>query len=126
MHGNDNLIEFLQRALGYSFTGHVSENVLFFFHGTGANGKSLFLRTTLDLLGDYGGQTNPDLLLTKRGDAHPTEIANLFGVRLAVCTEVEEGRRFGEALTKSLTGGDRLAARRMREDFWEFDPTHKI
>src|SRR5207237_1181559 len=61
-----------------------------------------------------------------KGDAHPTERADLFGKRLVVCNETEEGRRLAEALVKDLTGGDRIRARRMREDFWEFAPTHKI
>jgi putative DNA primase/helicase len=67
----------------------------------------------------------PDLLVAVHGGRHPTEIADLFGKRLLVCQETGAGRRLNEPLIKWLTGGDRLRARRMREDFWEFDPTHK-
>lgn len=124
--GNQELISYLQRAVGYCLTGDVSEQVLFIAYGTGANGKTVFLRTLLNLLGPYGKPTDPELLLARYGEAHPTGIADLMGARLAVVLETEEGRRLNETLTKWLTGGDRLKARKMRQDFFEFEPTHKI
>jgi putative DNA primase/helicase len=126
MDGNDQLIEFLQRAVGYSMTGLTSEHVLFFLHGTGANGKSTFLNTLMALYGDYAKPTDPDLLLAKQGEAHPTGVAGLMGARMAITNEVEDGRRLAENLVKQLTGGDRLTARFMRQDFFSFDPTHKL
>ena len=126
MGGNAELVAFLQRAVGYSLTGSVDEQVLFFLHGSGSNGKSTFLRTLLELFGDYGLQTAPDLLLAKGTDAHPTAIADLFGRRIAVCQEIENGRMFAESTVKQLTGGDIVRARHMREDFWSFSPTHKL
>jgi putative DNA primase/helicase len=124
--GNPRMIEFIQRAVGYSLTGEVSEQVFFFLYGEGANGKSVFLATILALLGDYAIQAIAELLLAKRGEAHPTERADLFGKRFVATIETEDGRRMAEALLKQLTGGDRIRARRMRQDFWEFSPTHKI
>ena len=126
MDGNGELIRFLQRAIGYSLTGDVSEQALFFLYGTGANGKTTFLNTVLELLGDYGKQAAPDLLVVQRGESHPTGIADLVGTRFAASVEVEEGKRLAETLVKQLTGGDRVKARFMREDFFEFMPTHKI
>jgi P4 family phage/plasmid primase-like protien len=126
MGGNAELVSFLQRAVGYSLSGSVDEQVLFFLHGSGSNGKSTFLRALLELFGDYGLQTAPDLLLAKNTDAHPTAIADLFGRRVAVCQEIENGRTFAEATVKQLTGGDIVRARHMREDFWSFKPTHKL
>lgn len=126
MDGNQNLVNFLQRAAGLSLTGDTSEHVLFILYGTGRNGKSTFLNTLLEALGDYGMTAAPDLLMAKQGDRHPTELADLFGKRMVVSMETGEGRRLAEALIKQLTGGDRIKARRMREDFWEFDPTHKL
>jgi putative DNA primase/helicase len=64
--------------------------------------------------------------MVSKHDHHPTEIAGLFGKRLAVATETAEGGRLNEALAKELTGSDMLTARRMREDFWQFRPTHKL
>ncbi len=119
------LRKFVQRAIGYSLTGDVSEQVLFFLHGSGANGKTTLMNAFLGLSGDYGMQAAPDLLVAK-GTTHPTELADLFGARFVASTEVEDRRRLAENLVKQLTGGDRIKARYMRQDFWEFDPTHKI
>jgi putative DNA primase/helicase len=118
---------FLRRAVGWTLTGDQSGQCLFFCYGLGANGKSTFLLVLLNLLGkDYAIQATHDLLLSKRDRSHPTERADLFGIRLAVCTELGAGRSFDEVLLKQLTGNDRIRARRMREDPWEFDPTHHL
>jgi putative DNA primase/helicase len=125
--GDAELISFLQRLAGYWLTGSVRDHVLPIFYGTGANGKSVYLNALCDVLGpDYTMKAPPDLLMVKRGDAHPTERADLFGKRLVVAIETESGRRLAESLVKELTGGDKIRARRMREDFWEFEPTHKV
>jgi putative DNA primase/helicase len=126
MGGNQRLLTYLQRAAGYSLTADVGEQILFFLYGSGANGKSTFLLTLLDLLGDYAIQTVSDLLMVKNTESHPTERADLFGRRFAATIETEEGKRMAEALTKQLTGGDKVKARKMRQDFFEFSPTWKI
>jgi putative DNA primase/helicase len=126
MAGNQNLVEYLQRVLGYCLTGKVGEQALFFGYGTGANGKSTLLRVFLDLMGDYGKQGAPELLIAKGQGDHPTAIADLRGARLVSLIEVEEGKRFAEVLVKWLTGDDRIKARFMFQDFFEFEPTHKI
>lgn len=124
--GDQGMIDFIQRVAGYSAVGDVREQCLFFFHGIGSNGKSTLLTTLQAVLGEYAMQARQEVLLAKQGNDHPTEIADLFGKRLMITTEVGEGKRFAEALLKQLTGGDRIRARRMREDTWEFEPTHKI
>jgi P4 family phage/plasmid primase-like protien len=123
---NEDMVAFMRRAVGYSLTGDTSEQVLFFLYGTGANGKSTFLNLILRLLGRYGRQIEPDLLLSRRGEVHPTGLADLEGTRFAVAMEIEDERRLAESLVKQMTGGDRLTARRMRQDFQEFWPTHKL
>jgi putative DNA primase/helicase len=121
------LIDFIQRFCGYILTGDVSEQVLPIFYGVGANGKSTFVNAILNMLGgDYSIKSPPDFLVRKKQDSHPTEIADLYGKRLIAAIETDEGRRLAESLVKELTGGDRIRARRMREDFWEFAPTHKV
>lgn len=125
MAGDKEQIAYLQRAIGYSLTGDVSEQVLFFAHGVGANGKSTLLGILQDMLGGYAIQSAPELLVTK-SRAHPTEIADLAGTRLVATIEVEQGKHFAEAQVKQMTGGDRMRTRRMHENFWEFAPTHKI
>src|SRR5215211_2988852 len=116
---------FFKKLCGYALTGDVSEQLLPVLYGTGANGKSTILNALLGMLGDYGMQAAPDLLVAKKG-SHPTELADLFGMRFVASREVEDGSRLAESLVKQLTGGDRVKARRMRQDFWEFEPTHKV
>jgi len=116
---------FLQRSVGYAATGSTTEEMLPILHGTGANGKTTLTGALMDALGDYAAQAPPDLLMVKK-DSHPTELADLFGARFVVCMENEEGRRLAESLVKQLTGRDKIKARRMREDFWQFDPTHTV
>jgi putative DNA primase/helicase len=117
---------FLQRFLGYCLTGDVSERMFVVMHGGGRNGKSVFLRTVQDVMGPYGCSMPPGLLLAREGEAHPTEIADLFGKRAVFGAEMRKGRVFDEEQTKRITGNDRLKARRMREDYWEYNPTHKL
>ena len=124
--GDTELIAFVQRAVGYSLTGDVREQVLLICHGVGSNGKSVFLNILRKLLGNLAWQAAPDLLMADKQRRHPTEQADLFGKRLVVCQETGEGRRFNETLVKQLTGGDGITARRMHEDFWQFNPTHKL
>lgn len=119
--------QYLQRLIGYSLTGHVSEQVLFYFHGSGANGKSTLLNVLHRMLGgDYCIQATSELLITKPGVVHPTGLADLAGSRVAICTELKAGKPLDEPLVKQLTGGDPIRARRMNENFWEFLPTHHI
>jgi len=117
--------QFFKKLCGYAITGDVSEHILPVLYGTGANGKSTVLNALLEAAGEYGMQAAPDLLIAKRG-AHPTEIADLFGMRVVASIEVEDGRRLAEALVKNLTGGDKIRARRMRQDNWQFAPTHTV
>ena len=121
------LVRFIQRVYGYCATGDVREQLLLIFWGCGSNGKTTLLNAFLDMLGkDYSLQAASGLLLAKRNESHPTELADLFGKRFVVCAETEDSRRLAEATVKQLTGADRIRARRMRENFWEFQPTHKV
>lgn len=120
------LAGFIQRAVGYSLTGTVGEQVLFFAHGGGQNGKSTLMGVLQRILGDYAQAAAPNLLITTRDAEHPTAVADLVGTRLVVSQEVDQGRRLAEATVKALTGGDLIKARFMRQDFFNFWPTHKI
>jgi putative DNA primase/helicase len=115
---------YLARLTGHALEGRVTEHVLSVHYGAGANGKTTFAEAVAYALGDYAGPADPELLTARTFDAHPTGTADLFGVRLAVLHETDQGRRLAEATVKRLTGGDRIKARRMREDFWSFEPSH--
>ena len=126
MNQNQNLIGFLQRAVGYALTGVIREHVLLILWGKGRNGKSTFLNTLRTLLGLYAIKAPSELLMVSNNDRRPTERADLFGKRFVAAIETEQGRRLAEVFVKEATGGDPIRARRMREDFWEFQPTHKV
>ncbi|WP_103533257.1 phage/plasmid primase, P4 family, partial [Streptomyces sp. SM11] len=120
------MIRFLHLLLGYSLTGDVGAQVLPFLFGSGKNGKSVLLDVLIKLLGDYADAAPPGFLMARPFEGHPTDLAELHGRRVIVCSEVKPGDRFDEARVKLLTGGDRIKARRMRQDFFSFAPTHKL
>ena len=123
--GNRGMVGFVQRLFGSALVGEVIEHVLPILWGKGSNGKTVLIETIRHVLGDdYACKAASDLLLAKRNDSHPTERADLHGKRLVICAETDENRRLAEGLVKELTGGDTIKARRMREDFWSFKPSH--
>lgn len=117
--------EFVARAAGYSLTGSVAEQILIICYGNGANGKTVLLETLRRVFGDYADQAESDLLLD-RHEPHPAGVAKLRGRRYVIASETDDGRRLAEAVVKRLTGGDRITARVMYGDFFEFDPTHTL
>jgi len=123
--GREELIEYTQKFMGYSIVGEVSEHAVLYMHGTGQNGKSVFLNCLLSLLGDYGYKASSDLLVRK-GDSHPQKVAQLFGKRLVVLMELDEGASINETLIKELSGGDVLNARFMYKGSFNFYPTHQL
>ena len=126
MGGNDNLISFLQRAVGYSLTGENTEQCMFILYGSGANGKSTFLQTLNFILGDYSKQTPTETLLVKQKGAIPNDVARLKGARFVTASEAESGQKFAESLIKQMTGGDTISARFLHQEWFDFQPTHKL
>ncbi|MCR4436179.1 MAG: phage/plasmid primase, P4 family [Clostridiales bacterium] len=123
--GNAELIEFIQRAIGYSLTGSIEEQCVFICHGTGANGKSTLLNIIQEMLGEYAQSTN-FATFAMRNDSNTNDIARLVGARFVSAMEVGEGRRLNEALIKQLSGGDKISARFLHKEFFDFVPTFKI
>jgi putative DNA primase/helicase len=124
--GDKELALFLQRVAGYCLTGTTSEHALFFGYGTGANGKGVFVNTLAAVMGDYATTAPMETFIASAGDRHPTDIAGLRGARLVTAQETEVGRRWAESKIKTLTGGDKVSARFMRQDFFEFAPQFKL
>ncbi|MCL9861852.1 phage/plasmid primase, P4 family, partial [Ralstonia solanacearum] len=124
--GNTDLAAYLQRMAGYALTGSTQEHALFFLYGTGANGKSVFVNTLATILGDYAVNAAMDTFMETRADRHPTDMAGLRGARFVAAIETEQGRRWAESKVKNLTGGDKISARFMRQDFFEFFPQFKL
>ena len=126
MDGNQKLISFLQRAIGYSLTGDTGEQCFFIFWGTGANGKTTFLQTINAILGDYAKQTPTETLLVKKKGAIPNDVARLKGVRFVTASEAEAYQKFAENLIKQMTGSDTVSARFLHQEWFDFEPSYKI
>lgn len=126
MDGNTRLVDFLQRAVGYSLTGDTSERCMFILHGRGKNGKTTFVETVARVLGEYAVRTPTETLLAKHGDSIPNDIARLKGARFVYASESEEGRRLAESQIKAMTGRDTLVARYLRAEYFEFKPEFKL
>jgi putative DNA primase/helicase len=123
---DDDLSSFLARMCGYALTGLTKEHAMFFLFGLGANGKSVFLETISGIVGDYHRVAPVETFTDSPTDRHPTELAMLQGARLVTATETEEGRRWAESRIKQLTGGDKITARFMRQDFFKYVPQFKL
>ena len=125
-NNDTDLQTYLRRVVGYCLTGHVSEHVLFFLYGSGANGKWVFTSTIAGMMGDYAVTAPMETFLEFDMPRHPTELAGLRGARLVTASETEAGRHWNEARIKNITGGEPVAARFMRGDFFEYRPTFKL
>ncbi|GHU83014.1 hypothetical protein FACS189468_7800 [Spirochaetia bacterium] len=126
MNYHGDLIKFVQTAAGWAVTGDISEQVMFILFGSGANGKSTFLNTIMNLLGDYAIATPTETFMKKNGEQISNDIARLRGTRLVTTTEAEQGRRLSEPLIKQITGNDRMTARFLYGEYFNFVPTFKI
>lgn len=122
---NRKLIAYLQRVFGYCLTGETKEQVMFFVFGPTKTGKSKTLGAVMWVLGDYAKQTPSETLLIKRYSGH-SDKARLVGSRMVVAIEAERGERLASASIKNMTGGDRMTARFLYRENFEFHPTFKI
>jgi len=120
------LIAYLQRLAGYFLTGVTREHAFVFLYGPGGNGKSVFLDTLLYVMGDYGKTAPMSIFLAGGHNEHPTELAGLQGARLVAANETNTRGVWNEARLKGLSAGDKIAARYMRGDYFEFTPVLKL
>ena len=124
VQGDGVIGEHLWKAIGYSLTGLVSERAFFFLEGDGANGKSAFVEAVLRLLGDYATVSNERLLV--ESNEHPAILADLVGRRFVFVDEPRAGRKLHVERIKMLTGGDRIKARFMGQNWFDFGMQAKI
>lgn len=126
--GSDkDLIRYVQKAVGYSMTGSIDEQGIFFLFGTGRNGKSTFLNIVRSIMGSYAANIQPETIMVKpaSGSAN-SDIARLKGARFVTSAEPNEGMRLNEGLIKQLTGDDPVTARKLYGDEFEFKPEFKL
>ncbi len=124
--GDNDLIDYMQRLVGYSMTGDISEQGMYFLVGGGSNGKSTFINIIKALMGDYGLQTKSDTFIKKKNDGANNDIARLASARFVSAVESEEGEKLQESLVKTITGGEPLLARFLRQEYFEFIPEFKV
>jgi putative DNA primase/helicase len=120
------MIDWLQRAVGYSLTGYTTEQCMFIMYGGGANGKSTFLERIAKIAGDYFQKADVQTLMTGREGAVRNDIAKLAGSRLVAAVEPSDTHRIAENVVKEMTGGDTMTARFLHKEFFEFVPEFKI
>src|ERR1700688_2224572 len=127
MAGDQELVDYLQRAVGYSLTGSTAAHCLFMNYGTGRNGKTTFLEAVKYVLGTYAQAAPMTAFLDTGNDAGPrNDIARLVGARFVTAVEADAGKRLAESLVKQLTGGDTIAARFLFKEFFDFKPQFKL
>ncbi|MGM1412838.1 phage/plasmid primase, P4 family [Bacillus cereus group sp. BceL300] len=124
--GDQDLVEYMQRLIGYSLTGDISEQIMMFLVGGGSNGKSTFINTIKDLLGEYGKQAKSDTFIKKKDTGANNDIARLVGARFVSAIESEEGEKLSESFVKQITGGEPVLARFLRQEYFEFIPEFKV
>ena len=124
--GDNDLIEYMQRLAGYSLTADISEQSIYFLVGGGSNGKSTFVNIIKKIMGDYGLQTNSNTFIKKKDAGANNDIARLVNSRFVSAVESEEGEKLLESLVKTITGGEPLLARFLRQEFFEFTPEFKV
>jgi putative DNA primase/helicase len=124
--GDQELVAYLQRLCGYGLTGSTREQQLTFIFGPGGNGKSVFLSAVSGIFGDYARTASMDTFTASFNEKHSTDVAMLTGARLVTASETQAGKRWDEPRLKSLTGGEIVTARFMRQDNFSFVPQFKL
>jgi putative DNA primase/helicase len=125
-NGDQDLIDYLQKFFGYILTGLTTEHAMLFFHGAGANGKSVLVSTIAGILGEYHRVAPIDTFTATGFSRHSTDLAGLMGARLVTAHETEEGAKWAEAKLKALTDGDKITAQFMRQDYFDDVPAFKL
>lgn len=124
--GDSELVEYVQKCLGYALTGDIREQYIWFAYGAGSNGKGTFMEIVKDLMGEYASTILFNSLMAGGENDKNDDIAGLRGKRFIFASESEKGKKLNEARVKKMTGGDTQRARHLYGEFFEFLPEWKI
>lgn len=126
--GDSELVQYIQRAIGHSITGHANEGAFFILYGSGSNGKSTFVETLSEIIGEnYSSGMPPEALYAKKHDGGvPNDTARLRGARFVYSSEGEDGKQLATAKIKRLTGNEKISTRFMRGEWFDYKPTFKV
>lgn len=120
------LIDYIQRVVGYSMTASTKEQCMFIFYGHGRNGKSKFIDTINSIMGSYASTCPSSTFVLKQNPGIPNDVARLKGIRFASASETNHNVNLDEELIKQLTGNKTITARFLNREYFEFDATFKI
>jgi len=122
---DDETIISLQRLLGYTLTGWVTEEILVICFGFGSNGKSIFSNTVHRIVGGYAKTAPASLLASRRDDdsSPRNDLAAMAGARYVSINEYKAGARLDEQVVKQLAGREPIAARFLYQELFEYLPT---
>jgi putative DNA primase/helicase len=126
MDGDEDMIFFLQRAIGYTLTGHITEQKLFFCYGGGMNGKSVFLTVLQEIFGDYSKTIRANAIMDHKNDTQLDSLSSIVGRRFIRASEIADTAKLNEALIKDITGGEMIPARLLYKEPFEFRPVGKL
>lgn len=126
MAGNDDMVAFLQRAAGYTLSGSIQEQKLFFCFGSGQNGKSVFLTVLQDIFGDYARTIRAKAFMEKKNDSQLDSLSPMVGARFVRASEIAQTAKLDEALIKDITGGEMVPARLLYQEPFEFKSVSKL
>jgi len=124
--GDDDLIEFVRRVIGYALTGLTKEQCFFVLYGNGANGKSTFINVLSHILGAYAQNTPFNTFEHGKETSAGNDLAKLNGARYVFTSEVNEGSRFNAQRVKALSGGDEISCRFLYKDLFTYRPRFKV
>lgn len=124
--GDQELIKYMQKAVGYALSSLMKEQCIFILYGVGMNGKSTFLKHVYRILGDYAINTPASTLMEKYNDSIPNDVARLKGARLVTAVESGKNKALAESQIKQLTGDDPISARFLHREYFDFFATFKI
>lgn len=125
-NGDEEVIDFMQKVVGYSLTGDTIEQKMFILYGFGKNGKSVFINTIQALLKDYAGTASFRTFDADKQSEMSNDLAALKGKRFVAMSESGADRKLNEPLIKQVTGGDIISCRFLRREFFEYLPQFKL
>ena len=126
---NQEIIKYLQKISGYAMTGDVKTKIVPFCYGDGGNGKSTFWSVIGDIMGAYGYSVDPEIFLTNeskyRDSGQREQLANLYGKRLVICSEIPDGKTLTTHLLKAISGSEAISGRKYEHTI-TYKPTYKV
>ena len=125
MQGDNSLVEYLQKIVGSTLIGRYEKAFYILYGEKGNNGKTTFIESIADVLGDYSKAADISTFIVKNNKSISSDRARLAGARLVYTSENEEGDKLAVALIKTMTGGATQTVRFLFQNEFTFMPQFK-